>query len=98
MANILTNEDVLKLANLARINISESEVDGYIVQLNQIIEYVNLLESVDVSELSPTNQVTGLSNVWREDEIIDYGYDIKNILANVPSTQGDYMKVKRMIE
>ena len=41
--------------------------------------------------------MTGLTNVMRADEVIDYGYEAKKLLENVPAVQADQIKVKRMI-
>ena len=93
----LTREDVLKLAQLARISLSESEVDEFSEELTAILQYVEQLAGVDVSDLKPTNQVTGLTNVMRKDEVKDYGYKPAVLLKNVPSVQDGQIKVKRMI-
>ncbi len=93
----LTRDDVLKLALLARINLSDSEVEEFSEELSAILQYVEMLSGVDVAGLLPTNQVTGLTNVTREDTIIDYGYDPADLLKNVPAVQAGQLKVKRMI-
>ena len=93
----LTRDDVLKLALLARISLTPAEVDEYSEELSAILQYVEMLSSVDVEGLKPTNQVTGLTNVMRDDEVIDYGYEPKALLENAPQMQGDQLKVKRMI-
>ena len=93
----LTREDVLKLARLARISLSDAEVEEYSHELSAILQYVEQLSAVDVSGLQPTNQVTGLTNVMRKDEVIDYGYTPLDLLKNVPHVQGNLLKVKRMI-
>lgn len=96
MAN-LSREDVLKLAQLARISLSDDEVTEFAGELSAILQYVEQLASVDVAGLEPTNQVTGLTNVMREDVVIDYGYAPADLLKNVPTVQGNLLKVKRMI-
>jgi aspartyl-tRNA(Asn)/glutamyl-tRNA(Gln) amidotransferase subunit C len=93
----LTREDVLKLARLARLDLSDEEVAEYVEELSEILQYVEQLQSVDVSGLKPTNQVTGLTNVMREDKIKSYGYEPAELLKNVPATQDGQIKVKRMI-
>lgn len=93
----LTRDDVLKLARLARLRLTDEEIERYAKELTSILAYVEQLQSVDVSGLQPTNQVTGLTNVMRPDEIADYGYVPKELLKNVPETQDDLIKVKRMI-
>lgn len=93
----LTREDVLKLARLARISLSDEEVDHYTDDLSAILGYVEQLSAVDVEGLTPTNQVTGLTNVMREDDVRDYGYTPADLLKIVPNAQADQIKVKRMI-
>ena len=96
MAN-LTRDDVLKLAALARISLTDEEVEEFAPELSAILQYVEQLSGVDVSGLEPTNQVTGLTNVMREDKVVDYGYQPADLLKNVPQTQDNLIKVKRMI-
>jgi len=93
----LSRDDVLKLARLSRISLSDDEVDALAEELSAILGYVEQLSDVDVSGLQPTNQVTGLTNVMRADKIIDYGYKPADLLKNVPAVQTDHIKVKRMI-
>ena len=93
----LTREDILKLARLARLDLSDEEIEQFPKELNAILHYVEQLQGADVTGLEPTNQVTGLTNVSRKDEVIDYGYAPKELLKNVPNVLDDHIKVKRMI-
>lgn len=93
----LTREDVLKLARLARLDLSGDEVEEFAGELSEILQYVEQLQSVDVGGLKPTNQVTGLTNVMRADKVRDYGYEAADLLKNVPAVQDGQIKVRRMI-
>lgn len=93
----LSREDVLKLAALSRLKLSEAEVESLRGELSAILDYVEILDSADTAGQSPTYQVTGLRNVMRKDEVIDYGYDAKDLLKNAPATQDQQFKVKRVI-
>jgi aspartyl-tRNA(Asn)/glutamyl-tRNA(Gln) amidotransferase subunit C len=93
----LTRDDVLKLSQLARLDLDDSEVERYQKELSEILQYVEQLSSVDVADLKPTNQVTGLTNVTRPDETRDYGYDPAELLKNVPAVKDNQIKVKRMV-
>lgn len=93
----LTRDDILKLARLARLDLSDEEIEQFPKELNAILHYVEQLQAADVTGLEPTNQVTGLTNVTRKDEVVDYGYAPKELLKNVPSVLDDHIKVKRMI-
>lgn len=93
----LTREDVLKLAQLARLKLTDAEIEEYSTELTEILQYVEQLSSVEVGGLKPTNQVTGLTNVTRPDEIATYGYKPAELLENLPAKKGSQIKVKRMI-
>lgn len=93
----LSRDDVLKLASLARLSLSDDETLQYQKELSAILGYIEQLSAVDTDGLAPTNQVTGLTNVMRQDEVQSYGYDPRDLLHNVPSTEKQQIKVKRMI-
>lgn len=93
----LAREDILKLAKLARLRLSTDEVDKFQDEISAILGYVEKLGDVDTDGLKPTYQVTGLVNVTRPDEVKDYGTTQLELLKNVPATEKDYIKVKRMI-
>src|SRR5438876_11619921 len=94
----LSRDDVLKLARLARLTLTEDEITRYQSELSEILQYVEQLQSVDVAGLEPTSQVTGLTNVMREDIIIDYGLTPDDLLGIAPAKEGRLVKVKRMIK
>ncbi len=93
----LSRDDIVKLAALARLDLSDDEIAEYSQELTEILHYVEQLQNVDVAGLQPTNQVTGLTNVMRGDEIVDYGYQPLDLLQNVPNVENNQIKVKRMI-
>jgi aspartyl-tRNA(Asn)/glutamyl-tRNA(Gln) amidotransferase subunit C len=93
----LSRDDVLKLAQLSRLSLTDDEITEYSEELSEILQYVEQLQQIDVSDLEPTNQVSGLTNVTRNDELIDYGYEPLSLLTNVPDVQDNQVKVKRMI-
>lgn len=96
MANLSRN-DVLKLARLARITLSEEEITEFEAEFNEILQYVEQLQAVDVAAHEQTTQVTGLENVTRSDEIKAYPYTVDELIKNVPQTQDGQIKVKRMV-
>lgn len=93
----LTREEVLKLAKLARLDLTDTEIDEFAKELSEILQYVEQLQKVDISGLKPTNQVTGLTNVMRADKVRDYGYAPDDLLKNVPHVQQHQIKVKRVL-
>lgn len=93
----LSRDDILKLARLARLRLTDKEVEKFQDEISDILGYVEMLQDVDVKGLKPTYQVTGLQNVTRPDEVKDYGASQLELLKNAPATERDYLKVKRMI-
>ncbi len=93
----LSREDILKLARLARLRLSDDEVDQFTQEITSILQYVEQLSELDLNDVQPTLQVTGLSNVMRADEEINYGASPADLLQNAPEIEGDLIKVKRMI-
>jgi aspartyl-tRNA(Asn)/glutamyl-tRNA(Gln) amidotransferase subunit C len=93
----LTRDDVLKLARLARLDLTDEEVEAFRKELSAILEYVAQLNDADVAGLEPTTQVTGLKNIMREDQVADYGVSRDDLLRLAPKTQDGQIKVNRMI-
>jgi aspartyl-tRNA(Asn)/glutamyl-tRNA(Gln) amidotransferase subunit C len=93
----LTKEEVLKLAKLARLRLTDEEVEKYTSELGEILTYVELLSAVDTDGLQPTNQVTGLQNVTRADEVGEYTATPEKLLRATPANKDGYIQVKRMI-
>jgi aspartyl-tRNA(Asn)/glutamyl-tRNA(Gln) amidotransferase subunit C len=93
----LTNEKILALAHLARLDLSAAEATKFRQEISKILGYVEQLQSVKAKDTKPTYQVTGLSNVMRPDEIINYAASPKDLLKNVPATVATQIKVKRVL-
>lgn len=93
----LSREDVLKLARLARLQLTDIEVDKFAEEISTILGYVEQLQNVNLDKLEPTQQVTGLVNVMRADEVADYGTSTEELLKNAPETEDGHIKVKRMV-
>jgi len=93
----ISQEEILKLANLAQLKLSKEELTEFSSELSTILDYVSQLDKVDVEGLEPTYQVTGLKNVTRDDVKIDYEVDKDLLMSNLPDSQDGQIKVKRMI-
>lgn len=65
---ILSQDQVKRVAQLAGLELTEKEVAKFQKQLSQILDYVDQLNEVNAKGVEPTSQVTGLENVFREDE------------------------------
>ena len=93
----LSNEEIKQIALLARIKLSELEVQQLRDQLSEILDNFKILEEIDTSEVEPTAQTFELENVDRLDETsvpIDRGL----ILEGAPRSQEGYFRVRRVLE
>lgn len=93
----LSNDDVLKLASLAKLKLTEDEVKKFQTEISDILDFVEQLHKVDAGGLEETSQVTGLENATRGDEEIEYGVSQAELLKNVPEIDGTSIKVKRVL-
>lgn len=67
----LSREEVQKIADLARLGLTDAELDKFAGQLTDILQYVDILNEVDTNGVEPTYQVTGLTNVTQDDEVAE---------------------------
>jgi len=93
----LSKDDVLKLARLSRLRLTDEETTQFQTEISAILGYVEQLSEFDTNGLLPTSQVTGLTNVLRKDEVIDYGASPSDLLKNAPATEKNQFKVKRVL-
>lgn len=93
----LSREDVLKLAKLSRLQLTDEDVVSFQNEISTALGYVEQLQQVDLDDIEPTYQLSGLKDVTRPDEIKDYGYTADDLLANSNVTEEGYIKVKRML-
>ena len=65
----ISREDVLHVSKLARLELSEAEVEKFTVQLGDILEYISKLDELDTENVPPTAHVLEITNVFREDKV-----------------------------
>lgn len=94
----ISRDEVLKLAKLAKLKLNEDELSKFRNEISEILQYVEKLNSIDLGDLAPTSQVTGLETVIRDDTKIEYGTSRDELLKNVPAVEKGYIKVKRVLE
>jgi len=96
----LTDEEIRKIALLARLGLSDEEVKKFGPQMTHILEYVEKLSEVKTDNVEPTAQVTGLTNVKRHDKVAkkgdpEYLCDPKELLeCTTMPIERDQIKVK----
>jgi aspartyl-tRNA(Asn)/glutamyl-tRNA(Gln) amidotransferase subunit C len=93
----ISRDDVLHLAQLSSLALSDSEIDGLRTSISDILGYVEQLGKLDTQNVEPTYQVTGLKNVWRDDTIINYGVTREELLARAPESVDNQIKVPKVL-
>jgi aspartyl-tRNA(Asn)/glutamyl-tRNA(Gln) amidotransferase subunit C len=95
---MLNKDEVKKIALLARIGISDKEVEKYRHDMAAILDYFKKLEELDTEGIEPIGHITGRENVMREDKKEDFGAPGKEaILANAPEVKDGFIKVKPVL-
>ena len=92
----LTREEVLHVAELARLSLGPEEVELFTRQLNDILAYVEKLQELDTSGVAPLAQVIPIFNVFREDEVKE-GLTLEEALENAPAREDSNFLVPRII-
>jgi len=93
----LDREQVQHIAWLARLGLTEAEIEKFSLQLSDILENFEILNEVDTSNVAPATQSFFLHNVLREDEATR-SYPQADILANAPEKDENCFKVKAILE
>ncbi len=93
----ISKEEVLHVAKLARLKLSETEVDSYKNDLDSILEYIDKLEKLDTDNVKPMSHAMGTKNVWREDKSLGKK-ETEPLLTNAPMREDNYFKVPKILE
>ncbi len=94
----LTREQVLHIARLARVGLSERDVEHFSGQLSQILDYFERLRQVDTEGVPPTAHTLPLHNVMREDDRPQPPLEKESVLANAPVREGEHFRVRVILE
>lgn len=93
----LSREEVLHIALLARLGLTESEVSRMSEQLSNILDNFEILRQVDTTDVPPTAQSIALQNVVKDDEVAA-SLPQNEVLANAPRKEGDFFRVRAVLE
>lgn len=93
----LDQEQVRKIAKLARIRLDDGEVDHFTNELNQILGWVDQLSEVDTQDVKPMASVEHITLPMRRDEVTDGG-KASDVLANAPQSEFDCFVVPKVVE
>ena len=93
----LSHEEVRHIARLARVGLTEAEMETMSEQLSNILDNFEILRQVDTTNVLPTAQSIALHTVMREDEISP-SLSPDEVLANAPQKEGDFIRVRAILE
>ncbi len=92
----ISKQDVKHVAKLARLTLSDEELEVMTGQLDNILSYVDKLEELDTSNIKPTSHVFAVSNAFREDEVRE-SLTQDEAVKNGPQQNGELFQVPRVI-
>ena len=96
---LLSKEEILHLAKLAKLQLTEDEITKYQSQLGETIDYIKNLDELDTKDVEPTNSVVDLKNVMFEDGAKnEKGLNVKEAISNAKKVKDGMFQVDRIME
>lgn len=96
MSTQLSEDDVLKVASLSRLKLSETEVNALGKQMGSVLKYIAMLDELDTESIEPMAHAIEISNVFREDQLQE-SLPRDKALSNAPQTDGNYFLVPAIL-
>jgi len=93
----LSREDVIHIARLARLGLTEEEAEKFGEQLSHLLESFEVLQQVETTDVPPTAQSIDLQTVVRDDEVAE-SLPPDQVLANAPQKEGGFFRIKAVLE
>ena len=92
----ITKDEVLYVADLARLNLDDAAIDKFAGQIGEILNYVDKLNEVDTDGVKPTSHAISLTNAFREDEPREH-LEREKALANAPEKEDGNFVVPKVV-
>ena len=92
----ITNEEVKKVANLARLELNEDEINNHAEQLEKILEYIKHLEKIETNDVPCTTRAIEVINVFRRDDNRSSDFT-EELLELAPEVEDKYFKVRKIM-
>ncbi|BAZ44403.1 glutamyl-tRNA(Gln) amidotransferase subunit C [Chondrocystis sp. NIES-4102] len=93
---MIDRQEVRKVANLARLKITEEEEIAFTTQLNSILGYFEQLSELDTTDVAPTTRAIETSNITRPDQLVPFP-DKEALLKAAPEQQGEFFRVPKIL-
>jgi aspartyl-tRNA(Asn)/glutamyl-tRNA(Gln) amidotransferase subunit C len=95
---MISKQEIHHIAKLARLRLTQEEIERYQKELSKILDYIEKLKEIDVSDVKATFHPLKIKNVVREDSISKKDIDeIKKLIELMPERKGGYLKVKKIL-
>ena len=92
----ISASDVRKVANLARLELPEDQIETYTAQLEKILAYVDQLQEINTQNIPPTTRALEVVNAMREDSV-EVNCSREDILDQAPQREGDFFRVPKIL-
>lgn len=93
----ISSDDVRHLAQLSSLQLEDTEVEALRADITNILTYIEQLSELDTEGVEPTYQVTDLENVWRADEVDNYGIGGETLVGLAPDAEKNQIKVPKVL-
>ncbi|HEU5121456.1 MAG TPA: Asp-tRNA(Asn)/Glu-tRNA(Gln) amidotransferase subunit GatC [Candidatus Saccharimonadales bacterium] len=93
----ISTDEVRRLAQLSSLALSDDEIESLKEDITNILGYVEQLNELDTQGVEPTYQVTGLENVWREDEVMTDEVVREQLVTLAPEAKNNQVKVLKVL-
>lgn len=94
---MVSKEELLHIADLADLNLDDSEIDNYLDNLQDILDFADIVCSAPVEDLDITIGANETKNVFRKDEVIEFD-NIEGLLQNAPSLEQNMFKIPKVVQ
>tara|TARA_B100000214_G_C23645362_1_gene480365 strand:- start:294 stop:581 length:288 start_codon:yes stop_codon:yes gene_type:complete len=92
----ISSSDVRKVAQLARLELPEDQIETYTEQIQEILTYVDQLQEIDTKNIPPTTRAVEVVNAMRED-LVEVNCSREDLLNQAPQRDGDFFRVPRIL-
>lgn len=93
---MISKETIDRIAELARLEFSDSEKEAFVEQFGKIIEYVNVIESINLEGVEPLKHISDAENVFREDVVMP-SLPLEEALKNAPKRNESFYKAPKVL-
>ena len=93
----MDREEIKKLAELARLGVSDEQIDAYEKDFAQILSYIDLIKNAPVEEEEKSDEFFTKNTLREDDEVYTPGSFTEDLLHEAPETEGNYIKVKKVL-